>query len=75
MTTARQEAWLDAAEHSDGPAKVLFTLIALPNDAERGGHVCLSHTVGFRRDGRRGFKCGICKTVVKWVDPEEAPNV
>lgn len=65
--TRRQRHWLDAAERSSEPASALFTLLALPNEKERG-HVCTSHSVGFRRDGRRGFKCGICRTVLKWID-------
>lgn len=67
-TTSRQRYWQRAAEHSDGVARDLFTLIAQPNKDERG-HRCESHAIGFRRDGRRGFRCGICREIVKWVDP------
>ena len=70
MTTRRQQQWLDAAESSDSPARELFLLIAQPNEHERE-HSCNGHYVGFRRDGRRGIKCGICRKVVRWVDPEE----
>lgn len=69
MTTARQQSWLDAAATSADPARSIFLALALPNDGERV-HNCREHAVGFRRDGRRGFKCGICRTVVKWVDQE-----
>lgn len=71
--TPRQRAWLDAANSTAERAPVaagLFALLALPNDQERAGHSCTEHSVGFRRGGRRGFKCGICGTVTKWVDPE-----
>jgi hypothetical protein len=68
MTTTRQQHWLRAASRSDEPAASLFRLIARPNERERG-HSCREHTVGFRRDGRRGFKCGVCRTVIRWVDP------
>lgn len=67
MTTTRQQAWLDAAKKSDEPAATFFRIIAQPNENERG-HSCREHSVGFRRDGRRGFKCGICRNVLKWVD-------
>lgn len=69
MSTDRQRAWIQAAEQSNEPAATLFRLIALPNENERG-HRCDQDAVGFRRDGRRGFRCGICGTVLKWVDPE-----
>lgn len=65
--TERQQAWLDAATTSSEPATALFRLIALPNEHERG-HSCIGHSVGFRRHGRRGFKCGVCSEVLKWVD-------
>lgn len=65
---ARQQAWLDAAADSEEPAAGLFRLIALPTAAERGGHSCREHAVGFQRDGRRGFRCGICREIVRWVD-------
>lgn len=71
MTTARQQAWLDAAERSESPARELFFLIAQPNENERE-HNCREHAVGFRRNGRRGFKCGIDGKVIRWVDPEVA---
>jgi hypothetical protein len=67
MSTARQQQWLNAARSSDELAAGLFLLIALPNEAERG-HSCTEHSVGFSRDGRRGFKCGVCREVIKWVD-------
>lgn len=70
--TKRQQTWANAAERAgrggNEPAAALFTLIAQPNERERE-HSCREHSVGFRRDGRRGFKCGICRTVIKWVDP------
>jgi hypothetical protein len=68
MTTARQQRWLDAAERSEEPAATLFRLIAQPNERERG-HFCDGHALGFRREGRRGFRCGICRRVIRWVDP------
>jgi hypothetical protein len=67
--TRRQEAWQDAAAHSDEPAATFFRLLAQPSEHERG-HSCREHAVGFRRNGRRGFKCGIDGKVLKWVDPE-----
>ena len=66
--TTRQQHWVKAARFADGPARALFALLAYPNPDERG-HSCSGHSVGFRRDGRRGFKCGVCRTVIKWVDP------
>lgn len=48
-----------------------FGLLALPNENERQ-HACAEHSVGFSRDGRRGRKCGICGSIIKWVDPD--PN-
>lgn len=72
IPTTRQQAWLDAAARSDEPAATLFRLIALPNEHERE-HSCREHAVGFRtRDGRRGFKCGIDNTVIKWIDEERS---
>lgn len=68
--TARQQAWLDAAEHSDGMAATLFRLIAQPNESERE-HDCRGHAVGFRSHGRRGFRCGVCRRVLRWLDPKE----
>lgn len=74
MTTARQKLWAAAAERAaaaDGQelAAGLFALLALPSDAERAGHSCREHAVGFRTvEGRRGFRCGICGEVVRWVD-------
>jgi hypothetical protein len=65
--TRRQQAWLDAAARADGVAASLFRLIAQPNERERG-HNCHEHAVGLRRDGRRGFKCGIDGRVVRWLD-------
>lgn len=68
--TARQQQWLDAAGRSnDDLAAGLFRLLALPNEQE-SEHDCREHAIGFRRDGRRGFKCGICRTVIRWVDAE-----
>lgn len=68
----RQQKWLTASEQAAAEgnpvAAGLFALIALPNEDERE-HACLDHSVGFNRDGRRGFKCGICRSVLKWVDP------
>jgi hypothetical protein len=67
--TPRQQHWLDAADRSDEPAATLFRMIAMPNEAERG-HVCFAadHR-GFRTaEGRRGIRCGICRTVIRWVD-------
>jgi hypothetical protein len=69
MTTPRQQHWLDAARASDDLAAGLFLLIAQPNEAERV-HTCDGHAVGFRRDGRRGFRCGVCHTVLKWLDAD-----
>jgi len=66
--TDRQTAWATAARESDGMAAALFALLAMPNAEERE-HSCREHAVGFRRDGRRGFRCGICRSIVKWVDP------
>jgi hypothetical protein len=75
MTTARQEAWMresDAAvRRGDDLVAGFFALVALPNESERE-HVCVGHSRGFRRNGRRGFKCGICGSLVRWVDPEPA---
>lgn len=75
--TNRQHAWAEAAhqeaQRGNEVSAGLFALLALPNDGERVGHNCVEHSLGFSRDGRRGFKCGICKTVVKWVDPEPSP--
>lgn len=71
MTTARQQAWLDAAGDTEGIAATLFRAIAQPNEHEIGEHRCQGiDRIGFRLDGRRGIKCGICGTVHKWVDPE-----
>lgn len=67
-TTPRQRAWADAAERSEEPARTFFGLLAQPNARERE-HNCREHAVGFRRNGRRGFKCGIDNTVIRWVDP------
>lgn len=69
MITARQQAWLDAAEHSSEPVSTFFGLLALPNENERE-HNCSSHAIGFSRNSRRGFKCGICRKVIKWIDEE-----
>lgn len=67
MTTERQRQWAEAAERAKHPVTAgLFTLLSLPNEQERG-HSCSGHHVTFSRDGRRGIKCGICGTVVKWV--------
>lgn len=67
--------WAEQAERADARGEYLFagfcSLLALPNENERE-HACLDHSVGFSRDGRRGFKCGICKSILKWVDPD--PN-
>lgn len=72
--TQRQERWTKAAEESaqrgNDRAAALFALIALPNDSERSHH-CREHAQGFRRDGRRGFKCGICGHVIRWLDERE----
>jgi hypothetical protein len=68
--TTRQRAWIDAAEHSEPLAAGLFLLIAQPRIPDEREHSCREHAVGFRRHGRRGFKCGVCRQVVKWVDPE-----
>jgi hypothetical protein len=68
--TARQDAWADAAERSGGMAGVLFTLLAEPSEAERG-HNCRAHGTGFSRDGRRGIKCAIDGTVIRWLDGEQ----
>lgn len=77
MATKRQQAWAKAAEENQGMAAGLFSLLAMPNHEERKAellrttgkdHVCVEHTLGFSRNGRRGFKCGICKDVIKWVD-------
>jgi hypothetical protein len=68
MTTPRQQQWLDAAARSSEPASTLFRLLAQPNEHERG-HNCHNHAVGFRRNGRRGFKCGIDGKVIRWLDP------
>lgn len=73
MTTARQQAWMDASDEAARRGEDLlpgfFALVALPNDRERAGHSCREHAVGFRRDGRRGLKCGACGEVQKWIDP------
>jgi hypothetical protein len=72
--THRQQAWLDAsdqAEREGNMAAGLFALLAMPNEQERQRHDCAEHAVGFRRDNRRGFKCGICSDVLVWLDPEE----
>lgn len=72
--TQRQRAWTDASEQAaregDDLSAGFFSLLALPNNRERTGHSCREHAIGFSREGRRGFKCGICGDVVKWVDPE-----
>jgi hypothetical protein len=65
--TARQQAWRDVAAHSDEPAATLFRLLEQPNANERQ-HDCREHMVGFRWQGRRGHKCGVCLTVIRWVD-------
>jgi hypothetical protein len=70
--SARQQHWLDAARTSDDLAAGLFLLIALPN-ANEGGHSCSEHAIGFSRDGRRGFRCGVCRNVVRWIDPNQNP--
>lgn len=71
--TARQQRWIDASDRADRDGNVLaaglFALIAQPNDRERT-HSCTGHAVGFSRDGRRGFKCGVCRRVVRWIDQE-----
>lgn len=69
MTTPRQQAWLDAAKDSPEPAATFFRALAMPNEQERG-HVCRDDIVGFRQNGRRGLKCGICGSVIRWVDPD-----
>jgi hypothetical protein len=75
MTTERQEMWAQEAEREQARGNHLlagfFGMLALPNENERD-HACLDHSIGFSRDGRRGFKCGICKSILKWVDPD--PN-
>jgi hypothetical protein len=68
MATTRQQAWADAARHSDGVAAALFGALAQPNEQERG-HNHREHPVGFRRGSRRGLKCGIDGTVIRWIDP------
>jgi hypothetical protein len=69
--TARQQAWARASEEDARRGNELaagfFAALALPNASERG-HSCRGHSVGFRRDGRRGFKCGVCGKHLKWVD-------
>jgi hypothetical protein len=71
MTTARQIYWRQAsdeeARRGNDLAAGFFALLSLPNERERE-HSCRGHAVGFSRHGRRGFKCGICSKVVKWVD-------
>ena len=67
-TTERQQAWLDAAARSEEPASTFFGLLALPNEHERP-HSCTEHAISFARNGRRGWKCGICTTIVRWIDP------
>jgi hypothetical protein len=67
--TRRQQHWQAAADSSDGVAAVLFHLLAQPNEHERG-HDCREHAVGFRRNGRRGFKCGVDGAVIRWIDSE-----
>lgn len=70
MATARQKAWQRAAHDAgDSVAAGLFTLIAQPNEQERG-HDCRVHAVGFSRGGRRGLKCGVCSAVLRWLDGE-----
>ena len=65
--TSRQAAWAAAAERSEGLARVMFTLLAQPSEAERG-HNCRAHGTGFSRDGRRGIRCGIDGAVIRWID-------
>lgn len=78
MTTERQDMWADkSAQESARGNRLLagfFGLLALPNENERE-HACLDHSIGFSRDGRRGFKCGICKSILKWVDPPNETNL
>lgn len=73
MSTERQEMWQRASEqeaaHGNPLLAGFFSLLALPNANERE-HACLEHSMGFSRNGRRGFQCGICKSILKWVDPE-----
>jgi hypothetical protein len=76
--TARQLAWRRASDESaargEGLAAGMFALLSLPNEREGRGHSCREHALGFRTaKGRRGFRCGICREVVKWVDPEVTP--
>jgi hypothetical protein len=73
--TARQSAWAEASDRADREGNTLaaglFALLSLPNEQERSGHACRSHAVGFRTgEGRRGFRCGICRKVVRWIDGE-----
>lgn len=67
----RQQAWTKAAQQEaargNDVAVGLFMLIAQPNQSERE-HNCNEHSVGFRRNGRRGFKCGIDGKVLRWID-------
>jgi hypothetical protein len=73
--TPRQRAWAGAsrreARGGSTLAAGLFGLLAMPSQAERG-HSHLEHSTGFRTaEGRRGFRCAIDRTVLKWIDPEE----
>lgn len=78
MTTERQDMWAQEAERSAARGEYLFAgfcrMLALPNENERE-HACLEHSIGFSRDGRRGHKCGICGSILKWVDPEMPTDI
>lgn len=74
--TQRQQFWREASEEEarrgNAMSAVLFGLIAQPSETERE-HSCAEHALGFSREGRRGFKCGICRQVIRWID-EEGPR-
>lgn len=74
MATDRQQAWARAAQEEatkgNEVTAAMFSLLAMPNVNEGLQHSCREHSVGFSREGRRGFKCGIDGQVIKWIDPE-----
>lgn len=80
MTTRRQQLWAQAAQaaaQQSNPAAALFALLAQPNEQERGpapGHLragCSNHDArGFRtREGRCGWRCGVCGAFLHWREP------
>jgi hypothetical protein len=70
MATTRQAQWLQAAQTTTEAGRALFLLAAQPNEHERC-HSCIQHACGFRtQSGRRGFRCGLCRGIVKWTDAD-----